>query len=100
MFPINVSLFPAHLEKHCCGNKICFPGTKNVSQQNIFVAETMFPSLPSSFQMFPTQGTLFSRLGMFKQCLKTYNTLRFARANVSQKIFTSLPTEGNMTKHR
>ena len=60
----------------------------------------MFPSLPTSFQMFPTQGTLFSRLGMLKQCLKTNNTLRFVRANFSQKIFTSLPTEGNMTKHR
>ena len=30
MFPINVSLF-AHLEKHCFGNKICLPGSKNVS---------------------------------------------------------------------
>ena len=28
----NVSLF-AHPWKHCCGNKICFPGSKNVSYQ-------------------------------------------------------------------
>ena len=39
--------------------------------RNIFVVETMFPSLPTCFQMFPTRETLFSRLGMFKQCLKT-----------------------------
>ena len=39
--------------------------------RNILVAETMFPSLPTRFQMFPTRETLFSRLGMFKQCLKT-----------------------------
>jgi hypothetical protein len=26
----NVSMF-AHPWKHCCGNKICFPGSKNVS---------------------------------------------------------------------
>jgi hypothetical protein len=26
----NVSLF-AHPRKHCCGNKICFPRSKNVS---------------------------------------------------------------------
>ena len=38
---------------------------------NIFVAETMLPSLPTCFQMFPARETLFSRLGMFKQCLKT-----------------------------
>ena len=28
------------------------------------------------------------------------NTLRFVRANVSQQMFPSLPTVGNMTKHR
>ena len=39
--------------------------------RNIFVAEAMFPSLPTCFQMFPTRETLFSRLAMFKQCLKT-----------------------------
>ena len=41
--------------------------------RNIFVAETMFPSLPTAtgFQMFPTRETLFSRLDIFKQCFKT-----------------------------
>ena len=34
--------------------------------RNIFVAETMFPSLPTCFQMFQTREILFSRLGMFK----------------------------------
>ena len=29
---LKVSLF-AHLRKHCCWNKICFPGSKNVSYQ-------------------------------------------------------------------
>ena len=28
------------------------------------------------------------------------NTLRLVRANVSQQMFPSLPTVGNMTKHR
>ena len=37
--------------------------------RNIFVAETMFPSLPTCFQMFPARETLFSRLGML-ECFK------------------------------
>ena len=39
--------------------------------RNIFVAETMFRSLPTCFQMFPARETLFFRLGMFKQCFRT-----------------------------
>ena len=39
--------------------------------RNIFTAEAIFPSLSTCFQMFLTRETLFSRLGMFKQCLKT-----------------------------
>ena len=40
-----------------------------------------------------------------KTMLKDYsaninNTLGFVQANVSQKMFPSLPTVGNMTKHR
>ena len=35
--------------------------------RNIFVAETMFPSLPTCFQMFPARKTLFSRLGKLKK---------------------------------
>ena len=51
--------------------------------------------------MFPAREILFSRLGMLKQSFKTIdNTLRFVLANVSQKMFPSLPTAGNMTKHR
>ena len=38
--------------------------------RNIFVAETMFRSLPRCFQMFPTRETLFSRLGMLKHCFR------------------------------
>ena len=34
--------------------------------RNIFVAETMFPSLPTCFQVFPARKTLFSRLSMLK----------------------------------
>ena len=38
---------------------------------------------------------------MFKNYIANINnTLRFVRANVSQKMFPSLPTVGNMTKHR
>ena len=72
MFPTNVSLF-AHLGKHCFGNIICLPGSKNVSRQiqKRFVAVTMFPSLLTCFQMFPARETLFSPLGMLEQCLKT-----------------------------
>ena len=39
--------------------------------RNIFVAETMFSSLPTCFQMFPARETLFSRLGMLKKVFKT-----------------------------
>ena len=39
--------------------------------RNIFVAETMFPSLPTCFQMFPAREILFFRLGKFKKCFKT-----------------------------
>ena len=72
MFLTNVSLFPTP------GNIVA--ETKFASQEakmfpnkfrNILVAETMFPSLPTCFQTFPKRETLFSRLGMFKQCLKT-----------------------------
>ena len=37
----------------------------------IIVAETMFPSLPTCFQMFPARETLFSRLGKFKKGFET-----------------------------
>ena len=83
--------------------------TKFVSQEakmfpkkfrNIFVAETMFPSFGTCFQLFPARETLFSRLGKFKKCFKTKlnNTLRFVRANFSKQIFPSLPTVGNVTR--
>ena len=58
MFPINVSMFPYSLTS---GNIVA--ETKFVFQEakmfpnkfkNIFVAEAMFPSLPTCFQMFPT----------------------------------------------
>ena len=45
----------------------CFPR----NSETFFVAKTMFPSLPTCFQMFPTRETLFSRLGMLKQYFKT-----------------------------
>ena len=54
---VSYQSFPvAHLGKHCCGNKICFPN----KFRNIFVAETMFPGLPTCFQVFPARETLFS----------------------------------------
>ena len=39
--------------------------------RNIFVVETMFPSVLTRYQMFPARETLFSRLGKFKKCFKT-----------------------------
>ena len=44
-------LFPKKFQKHFC-------------------CETMFPSLPTCFQMFPARETLFSRLGKFKNVLR------------------------------
>ena len=69
MFPTNVSLLP-HLRKHCCGSKIKFASQEAKmfpkEFRDIFVAETMFPSFPTCFQMFSARETLFSRLGKFK----------------------------------
>ena len=42
--------------------------------RNIFVAETMIPSLPICFEVFLARETLFSRLGMLKQCLTIVQT--------------------------
>ena len=58
----------------------CLPTLKNIVEEtkfvskevemfpkkfrSIFVAKTMFPSLPTSFQVFPAEETLFSLLGM------------------------------------
>ena len=73
MFPINVSLC-AHLGKHCFQKQNLLPMKRKMLPnkfKNIFVAEIMFPSLPTCFQMFPARETLFSRLGTFKQRLKT-----------------------------
>ena len=39
---------------------------KEFRARDIFVAETMFPSFPTCFQMFSARETLFSRLGKFK----------------------------------
>ena len=36
-----------------------------------FFGETMFPSLPTCFEMFSARETLFSRLGKFKKYFKT-----------------------------
>ena len=62
MFPINVSCLPT--------SGIIVAETKFSSQEakiflrkfrNIFVAETMFPSLSTCFQMFPAQETFRRR---------------------------------------
>ena len=51
--------------------------------RNIF-AETMFPSLPTCFQMFPARQTLFSRLGKFKNVLRlnVNNTLKIGYSRI------------------
>ena len=46
----------------------------------------MFPSLLTCFQVFQARET-FCRLGSLKQC----KTLRFVRANISQKCFLDSP---------
>ena len=66
MFSNNVSLF-VHFES---GNIVAKtkPSTQDAKIfpnkfRNLFVAETMFSSLLTCFQMFPARETLFSRLG-------------------------------------
>ena len=60
LFPINVPLF-AHLRKHCCGNKMCFPGSKNVSQeiQKHFCCGNNVSWFAHMFQVFRARETLF-----------------------------------------
>jgi hypothetical protein len=62
----NVSMF-AHPWKHCCGNKICFPGSKNVSYQ--IQKHLMFPCFSL---MFPSVFPLWETLGNIgrKQCFR------------------------------
>ena len=54
----NVSLF-AHPWQHCCGNKICFPGSRNVSYQ--IQKHFMFPKC--DFLLRKHCFLVFSRLG-------------------------------------
>ena len=62
----------------------------------------MFPSLPTSFQVFPAEETLFSPLGMSNsrlQCKhKQYFKIRL-QANVSQKCFLVCPGLNSQTNH-
>ena len=72
MFPINVPLF-AYLGDIVAETKFSSQEAKVFPNKfrNIFVAETMFPSLPTRFQMFPARETLFFQFGMFKKFCKT-----------------------------
>ena len=85
--------------------KLASPRTKVFPNKfrSIFVAETMFPSLPICFQVFPVRKTLFSRLDKLKQCFKTIGEHKqyfkiCASYNVSQETFPGLPTLGKMKK--
>ena len=42
-----------HLEKHCYGNQFAFQETRMFPNKfkNILVAQTMYPSLPTRFQL-------------------------------------------------
>ena len=76
---LNISLF-AHLKKHCCENKICFPGSKNVSRQiqlssTNHVSTCFLTCFKYEKNCFPNQR---------KQCINT-------RANFS-KILTIVRT--------
>ena len=76
--------------------------------RSIFVAETVFPSLPTYIKCFQHEKHCFSPLGMLKQCStvqlyckhKQYFKIRTSYCTVSRKMFPSLPTVGNMSKHR
>jgi hypothetical protein len=77
----NVSLF-AHPWKHCCGNKIGFPGSKNVSYQ--IQKHLMFPkcdfccgNIVSLFaHTFPARKHFFQ----IRACAKTNNTKKMAES--------------------
>ena len=73
MFPTNVSLFAHFAKKLLRKQNLLLRKQKRfpTNSGKIFVAETMFPSLPTCFQMIPTRETLFCRLGMLKPCFKT-----------------------------
>ena len=55
--------------------------------RNIFVAETMFPSLPTSFQMFAARKTWFSR---FSKDLPNMNKLNTFCDWLSETIVISV----------
>ena len=75
-------MFSQLIQKHFCCRQ-CFLASPNVSSTRNIVfpfwhVQTMFKDYSSNIN----------------------NTLRFMRANVSQKMFPSLSTLGNMSKHR
>ena len=53
----------------------------------IFVAETMFPGLTTCFQVFQARETLFSRLGMLKDCFKTIVKTQTILLDSSELLF-------------
>ena len=95
MFAINVFLF-AHLRKHCSGNKIGFPGSKNVSRQiqkNFCCGNNVSCTLPiSKFSNVSNTRNIVFPIRHVKTMYSDYganvgNTLRFMQANVSQQMF-------------
>ena len=100
MFPINVSLFADRPQETLLRKQNLLPKKQKcfpTNSETFLLRKQCFLVCPHVFKiMFPTRETLFSRLGKFKKCLKNSaninNTLRFVRANVSQKMFRSLPT--------
>ena len=74
--------------------------------RNIFVAETILVSqFARMFSNVSNTSHIVFPIGHVQTMFKDYsaninNTSRLVRANVSQKMFPSLPTVGNMTKLR
>ena len=105
-FRINISLF-VHLGKHCCGDKICIPGRKNVSQQiqKHFCCGNNVSSFAHMFSNFSsTRNIVFPIRHVQTIFIYDYSAnINNTKIRVSQcfsKMFPSLPTVGNMTKHR
>ena len=72
MFPISFPCLPTS-ENIVAETKFASQEAKMFPNKfrNIYVAQTMFLSLLTCFQMFSARETLFPRLDMLKQRLKT-----------------------------
>ena len=72
MFPTNVFLF-SHLGKHCCGNNICFPGSKNAccptNSETFLLQKQCFSVFPHVFKCFQHKKHCFPDQAILKNVL-------------------------------